>query len=141
MSTAPSHAAQSPEVPEQTGWVGWVVFGAFMMMIVGAFSMLEGLGAIFKDEVLLVTNKDLIVSLDYTAWGWVHLILGAVVVAAGVGLLTGQTWARILGAIAVSINMLVNFAFVPAYPFWSLTVIALGAFVLFAILAHGREMR
>ncbi len=141
MSTTPPHSVDYQDVPEQTGWVGWVVFGAALMIILGAFGALEGLVALNKQQVFVVSNRDLIVTVDYTAWGWIHLLLGLLLATAGVGLLTGRAWARIIGAIAVGFNMIVNFAFVPASPFWSLTMIALGAFVLFAIIAHGHEMR
>jgi hypothetical protein len=127
--------------PEQTGWVGWVMFGATMMMIIGAFGVLQGILAIYKDEVFVVPTKDLVVTVDYTTWGWVHLIVALVVFAAGVGLLSGRTWARVLGVAAVSVSMIINFAFVAAYPFWCLTSIALAALVLFAIIAHGQELR
>ncbi|HQR25836.1 MAG TPA: hypothetical protein PLP61_02250 [Nocardioides sp.] len=137
MSTNPEY----DEMPEPTRWVGWVIFGAIMMIMVGVFGALAGLVGIFKEEVYLVPSKDLLVTVDYTTWGWVHLLLGLLVLAAGVGLLAGRTWARIVGVIAISLHMVVNFVFLAAYPLWSLTMIALGTLVLFAIIAHGREIR
>jgi hypothetical protein len=141
MSATESPNARNDEMPERTGWVGWIVFGATMMIVVGLFGALTGLVGIFKEETYLVPSKDLLVTVDYTTWGWVHLLLGLLIVAAGIGLLTGRTWARIVGAIAICLHMIVNFVFLAAYPLWSLTMLAFGALVLFAIIAHGRELR
>lgn len=131
----------TPETKPVTGWVGWIVFAATMMMIVGAFQAIQGLVALFKDTYYQVPSSGLVVQVDYTAWGWTHLVLGVLVFAAGVGLFTGQTWARVLGVIFASLSMLANFAFIAAFPFWSLLVIALDVFVIMAITVHGSELK
>jgi hypothetical protein len=127
--------------PEPTGWVGWVVFGAMMMIMLGAFQVIAGLVALFDDGFYLVNQNGLVVNVDYTAWGWAHLILGVVAMAAGFGLFTGATWARVLGITVALISAIVNFAFIPAYPFWSLAMITLDVLVIYAIAAHGRELQ
>ena len=131
----------STEVQEVTGWVGWIVFAATMMTLVGSFHIIQGLVALFDDQYYLVTNTGLVVEADFTAWGWTHLIGGVIVVAAGLALLTGRTWSRAVGVIIASLSALVNFAFIAAYPVWSLTVIAIDVFVIFALTAHGAEMK
>ena len=147
-----AHTAQTPTgakipqqssraTPEQTGWVGWIVFAASMMVVVGALQAIQGLVALFKDEYYVVGSSGLVVNVDYTAWGWTHLAFGVLVAAAGIGLFAGQTWARVAGVLLVSLSMIVNFAFLAAYPVWSITVIALDAFVIYALTAHGSEMR
>lgn len=141
-STTIPRQANTPEpVPYQTGWVGWIVFGATMMMVTGAFQMIQGFAAIFKESTFVVPNQDLLITVDYNAWGWTHLIFGALVVMTGIGLLAGSGIARVIGVILVSLTMLIQFAFIPAYPFWSLTMITLSVLVLFALIAHGKEMR
>src|SRR4051812_40669485 len=85
--------------PEPTAWVGFVVFGGIMMLILGGFQAIEGFVAILKDEYYLVTRNGLLLSIDYTTWGWIHLLIGVIAVAAGFGVLLGQTWARVLGII------------------------------------------
>ena len=127
--------------PEPTGWTGWVMFGAMMMMLLGAFQAIAGLVALFDDGYYLVSSSGLVVNIDYTAWGWAHLIIGLVAVAAGVGLMRGATWARVLGITVAAISAIANFLWMPAYPLWALTMITLDILVIYAIAAHGREMQ
>jgi hypothetical protein len=78
---------------------------------------------------------------DITTWGWIHLILGIVVALAGVGLLAGRSWARVVGITLAVLSAIANFMFIPHYPFWALLVIALDVFVIWALAAHGGELR
>ena len=126
---------------EVTGWVGWIVFAGTMMTLVGTFHVIQGLVALFDNGYYLVTQTGLVVSVDYTTWGWAHLLAGVVVLGAGLGLFTGRTWARAVGVIVASISAILNFAFIAAFPVWSLTIIALDVFVIYAITAHGAEMK
>ena len=79
--------------------------------------------------------------MSFTQWGWLQLIAGALVFAVGLGLFTGRMWARVLGVILVSISALVNFAWAPIYPIWSITLLAIDFLVLYALVAHGAEMK
>ena len=72
--------------------------------------------------------------------GWIHLIGGIIVFLAGLGLFTGNILARIVAVVVAGMSLIANFLFIPAYPLWALTVITLDVLVIFAILAHGREM-
>lgn len=137
-ATAPRRSESEYEV---TGWVGWIVFAGTMMLLIGTFHVIQGLVALFDDAYYLVGANGLVVSVDYTQWGWVHLVAGVVVIAAGLGLFTGRTWARVVGVILVAISAILNFAFIAAFPVWSLTIIALDVFVIYALTAHGAEMR
>jgi len=134
------HRGEGPP-PEPTAWAGWVLFGAMMLVMVGAFQAIVGLTALFKDNYYVVGKSGLLVNVNYTAWGWVHLALGVIAVAAGVGLFTGQMWARILGIGMALVSSLVNLAFIAAYPLWSLTVITLDVVVIYAIAMHGKELQ
>ena len=98
-------------VTEQTAWVGWVVFGAVMMALLGSFHVIAGLVAIFDESYFVAPHADLVVSVDYDTWGWTHLVGGLVVLAAGLGLLTGAMWARVLGVGVAMLSALVNIAF------------------------------
>jgi hypothetical protein len=129
------------EHTEVTGWVAWVVFAGVVMLINGAFSAIAGLVALFEDDYYLVRPNGLVVNVDYTTWGWVHLLIGILIAAAGIGALLGQTWARVVGVVMASVSAIVNFAFLAAYPFWSTIVIALDVFVIYALVVHGREAR
>jgi hypothetical protein len=112
-----------------------------MMLMGGFFSVMEGLVAIFKDDYYLVAKSGLAVNIDYTAWGWTHLIAGCIIVAAGFGLFTGKTWARVVGVVLAVVSALVNFAFIAAFPVWGVVVIAIDVFVIFALTVHGRQMQ
>jgi hypothetical protein len=125
----------------QTGWVGWVVFGACMMVMLGTFHAIAGLVALFKETYFVVGSADLVVSVSYDTWGWAHLIGGLVVLAVGVGLFTGATWARVLGVAVAMLSAIVNLVFLAAYPLWSIMMITLAVLVIYAITAHGSEIR
>ncbi len=125
----------------RTAWTGFVLFGGIMMVMMGTFQAIEGLVALFKDDYFLVTRNGLAVSLDYTAWGWTHLLIGLVAVAAGFGIVAGQMWARVVGIIVAMVSALANIAFVPAYPVWSTIIIAIDVLVIYALAVHGREVK
>ncbi|TFC59226.1 hypothetical protein [Cryobacterium sp. TMB1-7] len=124
-----------------SGWTGWIVFAGVMMLMMGAFHVIQGLVALFQDTYYLVGQEELVVQVDYTTWGWVHTILGAVVILAGVALLAGQMWARVVAVILAFGSALVNIAFLGAYPLWSLTMIAIDVLVIYAVTMHGKEMK
>jgi len=126
---------------EVSGWVGWIVFAGTMMAILGVFHMFEGLIALFRHSYIAFPTTGLTVQVSYTQWGWLQLIAGALVLATGLALFTGRMWARTLGVILVSVSALVNFAFANIYPFWSLTLLAIDFLVIYAIIAHGSEMK
>jgi len=135
-SSAPPHTP-----PERTGWAGWAVFAGVMLVLVGAFQAIDGLVALFKDEIYVVRPSGLVVNVDYTAWGWVHLLLGIVLIAAGAAIFSGRVWGRTLGVVAALISAVLNFAYIPAYPVWSILIIAVDVFVIYALIAHGGELR
>jgi hypothetical protein len=121
--------------------MGWILFAGTMMLMLGIFHGIQGLVALFRDEYYLVGKNGLTVHVDYTTWGWVHLILGVVIAGAGAGLLVGQMWARIVGVLVALVSAVVNIAFLSAYPIWSTIMIAVDILVIWAITVHGREMR
>jgi hypothetical protein len=105
----------------------------------GCFQAFAGLVALFENEFYVATRNYLF-ELDATTWGWVHLILGVVVALAGLAVLAGRVWGRVVGITLAVLSAIANFLFIPYYPFWSLTVIALDIFVIWALAAHGREI-
>ena len=141
MSGGGEAARQYTEDTEVTGWVGWIVFAGTMMMILGVFHMFEGLIALFRHTEIAFPASGLTVQVSYTQWGWLQLLAGVLVFFAGLGLFTGRMWARTVGVILVSISALINFAWANLFPFWSLTLLALDFFIIYAIIAHGSEMK
>lgn len=135
-----SAIAREPD-PGTSGWVGWIAFAGVMMILLGGLHVFQGIVALVKDEYFLVTSNGLAVNVDFTAWGWTHLIGGALVILAGFGVLAGQMWARVVGVIVAVVSVLINVAFLAAYPFWSLTMIALGIVVIMALTVHGADIK
>lgn len=136
-TSPPQHRGETP--PQVSAWVGWIVFASMMMLLVGAFQVVAGLTALLKDNYYVVADR-LLVSVSYTAWGWVHIGVGVVAVAAGLGLLRGRLWGRVLGTCVAALSALVNLGFLAAYPVWALLVIALDVVVIYALVVHGQEL-
>jgi hypothetical protein len=128
---------------EMSGWVGWIVFAAVILMVNGTFNAIQGLSALFRDNDYWVTglgNGD-VLTFNITGWGWIHLILGILSIFVGYLLLKGSTFARVLGIALVSLNLIAQFAYLPLYPFWGMVGIAVGFFVLYALIVHGGELK
>lgn len=121
-----------------SGWVGWVYFAAFMLIAIGFFQTILGFTALLNDEWLIQVGGQLLL-LDYTTWGWVHLILGIVSMVAGTGLFNGSNWARVIAIILVLFNFLAQFAFVSVYPLWSIIIMVVDILILYALTVHGNE--
>ena len=124
-----------------SAWAGWVVFGGVMLMMMGAFQIIEGLVAIFDDGFYLVRSNGLVVNVNYNTWGWIHTVIGVIGVLAGVGLLAGNMVARVVAVGVAFLSALVNLAFISAYPVWSAIMITVDVIVIYAIIVHGRELK
>jgi hypothetical protein len=124
-----------------SGWVGWVVFAGVVMITLGAFHVIDGLVALFERGYYSVNSSHLVVHVNYAAWGWAHLALGALFVLVGFGVLVGQTWARVVGIALAVISAVINLAFLAAYPVWGVILIALDIVVIYALAMHGGEMK
>jgi hypothetical protein len=123
--------------PEVSGWaIGGITFAAAIMILVGIFQVFAGLAAIFDDEFFVV-GRNYTYDIDVTAWGWIHLILGLVVAVAGFSLFGRKVWAGILALILAMLSAFVNFLFIPYYPFWSLLLIGLAVWVIWALTRPG----
>jgi hypothetical protein len=119
--------------------VGWAGFAGVMMIIIGVFAIIQGLVALFNDEFFVIT-QEWIFEFDITAWGWIQLILGVVLIASGVGIFSGNVAARTVGVIIAGLAAIVNFAWLPYYPVWSIIVIAICISIIWALTAHGRDI-
>ena len=125
---------------QPSGWaIGWTAFAGIMMILMGGWWIFSGLVGILEDEFYVVT-QDWILSFDATTWGWVHLILGIVILLAGFFLFTGALWARIVGVIVALFAGLAAFAWMPYYPIWAIIFIVVSIAVIWALIAHGREI-
>lgn len=127
--------------PAPTAWTGWIAFAGTMMVMIGAFHGIQGFLALTRDDYYLVGSEGLIVTLDYTSWGWTHVLLGTLLVASGLALIAGQMWARVIAVILAFGSAIANFAFLAAYPVWSTMMIAIDVVIIWAVIVHGREMK
>lgn len=124
-----------------SGWVGWVVFAAVVAITMGIYEAIIGLVAIFKDDYYLVGSSGLVVSVDYTVWGWVHLVLGLAALAGGIGLMQGRGWGRAAVIGLAGLSALVNLGFLSAYPLWSTVVIAFDIVIIYALTVHWHDVK
>lgn len=133
MSThATSHTGSSTPSAAATGLA---LFAGILMVIGGVFHALAGISALFNDN-LYVATPQYIYSFDLTAWGWVHLILGVLVAFAGVAVVQGQTWGRVVGITLVGLSLIANFLYLPHYPLWSILIIALDVAVIWGLTTY-----
>ena len=128
MSQQPSAAA-----------VGWALFAAIMLMIAGFFQIIAGIAAIAEDDFYVTTQK-WVFEFDVTTWGWIHVVLGILLLCVGAGILTGNVLARTVGVIIAGISAIGNFAFMPYYPVWAIIVIAIDVAIIWALTTHGRDV-
>ena len=130
------------EVPEwPSRWVGWILFAGVMMIVLGMIHAFQGFIALFDNTYFLVRTRSLAIHLDYTVWGWIHLVVALFVLGSGIALLNGRRWGRIVGVVVAVLSILVNIAFLAAYPIWSTITIAVDVLVIWALTVHGDELR
>lgn len=108
------------------------LFAGMMLFVGGAFQIIQSIAALFNDRYLVVL-PDYVFAVDLTAWGWIHLLVGLVLVAVGIFLLLGMTWARVAGIVVAGISALINFSWLPYSPWWSILVIAVDVLVIWAL--------
>jgi hypothetical protein len=116
----------------RTGGTGWAFFAGILLFIVGVFNIIWGLTALFNDEALTVGEKGLIVW-DFTAWGWIHLILGIVLILTALGLFAARGWARWLAIFFVMVNAFGQIAWMSTYPLWSILIITLDIVIIYQL--------
>mgnify|MGYP003404984620 FL=1 len=114
---------------------GWAFFVGILLFIVGVMNIIWGLTALFNDEALTVGEQGLIVW-DFTAWGWIHMILGIVMILTALGLFAGQGWARWVGIVFVMINAFGQVAWMSTYPIWSILIITLDIIIIYQLTAR-----
>ena len=118
---------------------GWVMFAGIILITGGIFQAFAGLVGILEDEVLVLT-PDYLVQLDATTWGWVHLLVGLILVASGFGIFSGNVLARTVGVFAAIGSMVSMFFWLPWYPIWAVIIIAMDVAIIWALIVHGRVL-
>ena len=112
-----------------------VLFAAILLAIIGCFNLIDGIAAIANSHVFSA-NAHYVVG-NLRAWGWITLILGAVQLLAGFGVLAGNQLARWFAVAVIALNAIDQMFFIPAYPFWALTIIAVDVVALWGLCAYG----
>jgi hypothetical protein len=136
MASTQHDSGQRPQ-QDVSGWaVGGIVFAASMMVLIGVFQVIAGLVAIFNDTFYVVA-RNYTFDLDVTAWGWIHLIVGLLVLFTGFGLFARRTWAGVTAIVLAMLSALANFFFIPYYPIWALVLIGLDIWVIWALTRPG----
>lgn len=130
----------TPQRQYSGGAVGLIAFAGILMVLSGAFHVVQGLVALVNDSFFVV-GQDYVFKFDVTTWGWIHLIAGIVVALAGMALFQGSVWARTVAVILACVSIIASFLWMPYYPLWSLVVIVFDVFVIWAVTAHGRDIR
>ncbi len=126
-----------PPQQEVSGWaLGGIAFAATILTLMGVFQSLAGLVAIFNDEFYVVA-RNYTFDLDVSAWGWIHLLIGLAILATGLGLFARRPWAGVAAIILCMLSAIANFFFIPYYPIWSLVLIGLAVWVIWAVTRPG----
>ena len=125
---------------QQTGWTGWVVFAGILMVLAGVLWTIQGLVAVFNND-LIIFGEEGALFLNVTGWGWVHIILGLLLLLSGILVMRGNMFGRIMAVLLVMLSIIVNFVWLPVYPLWSIIIIVIDVFVLYAVIVHGRELK
>lgn len=111
---------------------GTSIGAAIILVTVGVLQLLQGIAAVAENEMFVV-GIEYIYKFDLTTWGWIHIVLGAVITLVGFALFTGASWARVSAIILAAVSILANFLWLPYYPGWSILIIALDVVVIWAI--------
>ncbi|MDX3458395.1 hypothetical protein PV396_41780 [Streptomyces sp. ME02-8801-2C] len=135
MATTTHHRSMD-RAPAGAG--GLVTFAGVMLFIAGILDLFRGIMAIADDDVY-VNTPNYVFKFDLTSWGWIQLVLGVIAMSVSAGLFSRATWARVVAVGIAGLLIIANFLSIPYYPVWSLTLIALYAFVIWALCVVRRE--
>ncbi len=135
-------AAQPTTGPATSGEMalGITATAGLILMLVGAFGLIQGLVGLVDNDIYSLTNKWLF-DLNPTAWGLLHVALGLVAFSAGIGLFLGKVWAQVTAVVVAAFSAVANFAWLPYYPIWAVLVITFDVFVIWAVTVHGSDFR
>ncbi|WP_336087917.1 DUF7144 family membrane protein [Nocardia sp. SSK8] len=119
--------------PVRDGIAAGTSIGAGILLAVGGvLQIFQGIAAVAKDD-LIVVGPEYSYQFDLTAWGWWHIVIGAIAVLVAIGLLAGQTWGRISAMVIAALSIIANFLWLPYYPWWSILIIVIDIVVIWAV--------
>ncbi|MET9704016.1 DUF7144 family membrane protein [Streptomyces griseus] len=136
--STPAPGASRPADPRPGGgsgspWAaGGTVFAGVLLFVDGVLGVLKGIAGIASNDVYTRIN-DYVFKFSVTSWGWIHLVLGVILILVGWGILSGAAWARAAGVVLASLNLIANFMWLPYTPVWAIVTIAIDVFVIWAL--------
>ncbi|GHB48325.1 hypothetical protein GCM10010377_44020 [Streptomyces viridiviolaceus] len=133
-----THPRPAQHTAKQEWATGLTAFAAVMLFLVGVLDLCRGITAIAEDDIF-VTTRNYVFAFDLTSWGWIHLVLGVVAVIVSIGLLQTATWARVAGVVIAGLVIIANFLSLPYYPVWSVVMIAISGFIIWALCTVERD--
>jgi uncharacterized membrane protein (DUF2068 family) len=122
-----------------TFWSGWVGFAGLLMVILGVLDIIQGIAAVVDEKYYTLTNSGVII-FDLRKWGWIMIVWGVLLAAAGFGLLAKKAWARWLTIVGATLNIVGQVSFLALYPGWVIVTVGLNAMVLYAITVQWRDV-
>lgn len=120
--------------------VGWAAFSGIVMFMLGFWWLIAGFAALFEDGSLFVTTPDWAFKMTAPTWGFIHILLGVLLLAAGISIFKGAEWARLVGVFVAMIGGIVAFAWLPYFPIWAIVHIAMSVAVVWALTVHGHDL-
>lgn len=130
---APHSGTDAPRGERAPVWVvSMSLFAGVLMILAGILNAVQGVVALFRNEIFVSTPRYAF-AVDLTSWGWTHLVLGVLVAAAGVAVLSGRVWGRVVGIAVAALTMISNFLWIPYFPVWGVVVIVLDIIVIVAL--------
>ncbi|WP_338750902.1 DUF7144 family membrane protein [Janibacter alittae] len=130
--TQESRGGRTSAAPPSAWATGWTVFAGTILVLTGIFQIIAGIVAVGSGELYVVTN-DWLFQFDVTTWGWIHLVLGVVLLLSGIGIFTGNVVARSIGVLIAGLSAIAAFMWLPYYPLWGVIIIALDVAVIWAL--------
>ncbi|WP_438871241.1 DUF7144 family membrane protein [Paractinoplanes tereljensis] len=128
------------EKNEASAWVAWILFGGVVLLLLGGAHVTVGTLALWRPEALEGTRSDLLLDVGLSTLGWVHLVLGIVLMVVAGALILGRVWARFAAIALALVALLINFAFASVYPVWSVVAIGFSLVSVYAVAVHGGEL-
>jgi hypothetical protein len=131
---AGSYAAGASDYDAPKG-AGWVIFAAVMLGLAATWNVFDGILAISTSRVY--TGHQTFIFSGLNTWGWITLILGIILGLAALTLVSGSEFARWFGIAAAGLNAIGQLAFVPAYPWWAISMFTVDILIIYALAVYG----
>jgi hypothetical protein len=129
------------EVQVRSGWVGWALFAAVLLLIAAILDVFYGIVALFGPSTGYFVSSSGIPTFSLTAWGWWSIVLGLLMLIAGLSLMRGALWARIFAVFVAALHAIGQLIAFPAQPWWSIAMVTIDLLIIYAVTVHGRELR